>query len=210
MGGGVIPMGANGALQYNNNGIFGGLPLGTSAQVLFGNASGAPTWGSPPGGDLSTLTGLGAGVKAALALPLDGTGALCAQTGCTLTNPIIHNPTIDGGTWANPTFTGTITGLPGVGTCTDKTGAPLAHCVASSVIFNEEPGTDPVPGGTGFSIAAHTASTVMAWDVFEGAGRTVAEAEMDARTQVVQARKNMVSMQEHIQQIANQLRMKLK
>ena len=107
VGGGVIPLGANGAVQYNNNGIFGGLPLGTTGQVLTANSAGAPTWAAAPGGSVGSITGLGAGVAAALALPLDGTGPIVAEN-----NPIINNPTISGGTWANPTFTGTVTMPP--------------------------------------------------------------------------------------------------
>jgi hypothetical protein len=87
VGGGTIPLGANGAIQYNNNGIFGGLPLGSTGQVLLANPSGPATWGAPPAGSVSTLTGLGAGVAAALGLPLDGTGALVAENGATLNNP---------------------------------------------------------------------------------------------------------------------------
>ena len=221
VGGGTIPLGANGALQYNNNGIFGGLPLGTSSQVLFGNASGAPTWGAIPAGSVDTLTGLGAGVLAALKLPLDGTGALCAQTGCTLTNPIINNPTITGGTWANPTFTGTITGLPSGAACKDRTGATLAHCIGSSAIFNMELGIDPLPGGTGHSINAFMTGQIAAWDVYLAAGRLtpvstpqeVAAATLDAETQVAVAHRNVASipeMQSQINQIAAHLGMKLK
>jgi hypothetical protein len=124
VGGGVIPGGANGALQYNNNGLFGGLALGTSGQVLHGNASGAPTWG-PISVAVGDITGLGAGLASALTLAEDGSGALCGQTGCTLNgatlngatlnSPTIHNPAIDGGSWVNPTFSGSITGLPGTG-----------------------------------------------------------------------------------------------
>jgi hypothetical protein len=109
VGGGAIPMGANGAIQYNNNGIFGGLPLGTAGQVLTANSSGTPSWQTPAGGSIGSITGLGAGVAAALALPLDGSGELVAENGATLNGPAINNPAISGGTWANPTFTGTVT-----------------------------------------------------------------------------------------------------
>jgi hypothetical protein len=225
VGGGTIPLGANGALQYNNNGIFGGLPLGTSAQVLFGNASGAPTWGSIPAGDVSNLTGLGAGVLAALQQPLDGTGPLVAEN-----NPTINNPTINGGTWNNPTFTGTITGLPGGGsaTCKDRTGATLPLCIGSSAIYNMEIGIDPVPGGTGHAIEAFMTGQVAAWDVFLGAGTlsatsTQAEiqaATLDAQTQVINAHKSVAkipaietevqTLENEVKQLATATHVKLK
>jgi len=185
--------------------------------VLFGNASGAPTWGTPPGGSVDTLTGLGAGVLAALKLPLDGTGALCAQTGCTLTNPIINNPTISGGTWANPTFTGTITGLPGIGTCTDRNGTALAHCMASSQIFNMELGVDPIPGGTGHAINAYMTGMIAAWDVFEAPGlmsvNDPVAAEANVRAQVTEAHNNVAmipTLEAQIKQLADAAHVKLK
>jgi hypothetical protein len=45
-GTGCTVSGSTGALQYNNSGACGGLTLGTTSQVLIGNASGAPTWGA--------------------------------------------------------------------------------------------------------------------------------------------------------------------
>ena len=45
-GGGGTPGGANNSLQYNQAGAFAGLGLGTTTQVLHGNASGAPTFGA--------------------------------------------------------------------------------------------------------------------------------------------------------------------
>lgn len=101
-GGGSTPGGAPGALQYNNNGILGGLALGNSSQVLYGNASGPPTWGPPPAASVGTISGLGAGVAAALAQPLDGSGPLVAENGATLNNPTLNNPTLNGAV----TFTG--------------------------------------------------------------------------------------------------------
>jgi hypothetical protein len=225
VGGGTVPLGANGALQYNNNGIFGGLPLGTSSQVLFGNASGAPTWGSIPAGDVSALTGLGAGVLAALEQPLDGTGPLVAEN-----NPTINNPTINGGTWNNPTFTGTITGLPGGGSavCHDVSGDVLPLCIGSSAIYNMELGIDPVPGGTGHAIEAFMTGQVAAWDVFIGAGllsatSTQAEiqaATLDAQTQVINAHKSVAkipaietevqTLENEVKQLATATHVKLK
>jgi hypothetical protein len=218
VGGGTIPMGANGAIQYNNNGIFGGLPLGSTGQVLLANPSGPATWGAPPAGDISSITGLGSGVLAALQLPLDGTGPLVAEN-----NPTINNPTINGGTWNNPTFTGTITGLPGGGSasCTNRTGGVLAHCIGSSQIFNEELGIDPLPGGTGHSINAWMTGQIAAWDVFVAAGlltatstpEEVEAAKLDAETQAAVAHRNVASiptLAAHIQQIADQLKIKLK
>jgi hypothetical protein len=224
VGGGAVPLGANGAIQYNNNGIFGGLPLGTTGQVLLANPSGAATWGAPPAGSVSTLTGLGAGVAAALALPLDGTGPLVAEN-----NPTINNPTINGGTWNNPTFTGTITGLPGGGsaTCTNRTGGTLAHCIGSSAIFNEEVGIDPLPGGTGHSINAFMTGQIAAWDVYLAAGlkatstpQEVQAAVLDVETQVSTAHRNVanipaieaeiVILENQIKQVADAAHIKLK
>ena len=53
-GSGGSPGGVNGQLQYNNSGLFAGLPYGTAAQVLIGNATGAPTWGSVNLGSMVT------------------------------------------------------------------------------------------------------------------------------------------------------------
>jgi hypothetical protein len=131
VGGGAIPLGANGALQYNNNGIFGGLPLGTTGQVLTANSAGAPNWAAVPGGSVSTLTGLGAGVATALGLALDGTGPLVAEN-----SPTINTPTINGGTWANPTFTGTVslTGALSLSTLT-LTGATPSSTAAGTISY---------------------------------------------------------------------------
>jgi hypothetical protein len=124
-----IPMGANGALQYNNGGVFGGLALGTSSQVLIGNASGPPTWGSLPAGALPGGT--------------TGTGAFVLQNSPTintptLNSPTIHTPTVDGGTWGggtfnNPTFTGTVT-MPGTSGYLLGTGATPTSGITSSQI----------------------------------------------------------------------------
>jgi hypothetical protein len=90
-----VPLGANGAIQYNNNGVFGGLPLGTTGQVLLANSAGVATWGAVGNVPVTNITGLGTGILAALQLPEDGTGALVGENGATLNNPIINNATFN-------------------------------------------------------------------------------------------------------------------
>jgi hypothetical protein len=176
VGGGAIPLGANGAIQYNNNGIFGGLPLGTSALYLQGNASGPATW-QPVSVAVGNISGLGAGLTTALTLPEDGSGALCGQTGCTLSaatlnSPIIHtpaidsgswtNPTLSGGTWNNPTFTGSITGLPG--------GGGGGAGTFTSIILT---GATPVAPSGAVGLGASLGSIVSCQAIFTGTGGPV-------------------------------------
>lgn len=186
------PQGANGALQFNNAGIFGGLSLGNSSQVLIGNASGPPTWGNIPVGALPGGT--------------TGTGAFVLQN-----SPTINTPTINGGTWnngtfANPTFTGTITGLPGGGTstaaCLDRSGAALAQCIGSNDIFDLEfvNGTPP----TGGSINGHVTGFTFAWNVYSVAGLK------EANDKAAAASLQLETLQSQVQQIASRLHMRFK
>jgi hypothetical protein len=206
VGGGTVPLGANGALQYNNNGIFGGLPLGNSSEILYGNASGPPTWGPAP-----AFPTLGTGVAAALALPLDGTGALVAQTGADLESPTINNgtlnnPTLNGGTWNNPTFTGTITGLPSGAVCHDQTGATLPLCIGSSDIYQMFLTVGIGPSGLG--VYGYTSSEEFAWSVYASIALANQAA---ANVQMVPSIETEVQTLEHeVSQIATATHVKLK
>lgn len=193
VGGGVIPGGANGALQYNNNGILGGLSLGTNAQVLLGNATGPPTWGTVPLGALpGGVTGTGPFV-------LENNPVINNPTinGGVLNSPVIHNPTIDGGTWNNPTFTGTITGLPGGSSCQHRGGTPTTYCVGSDDILEMElvVGTPP----TGGSINGHTASSTFAWNVYDVPGLLVANQTM---ARVTSEADQVPKLQDQVRQLA--------
>lgn len=166
VGGGTIPLGANGALQYNNNGIFGGLPLGSSGQVLLANPSGPPTWGPVPSSGLpGGTTGTGPVVlqnSPVINTPTINGGSL---EGVTLDNPTVNGGTINGTTLHNVNFTGTVTGLPGA-SCTLHTGGAAPMCIGTSNIIDMEfvSGVPPEGGavngfGAGFEFAFNVYAT---------------------------------------------------
>jgi hypothetical protein len=131
-GGSTSPAGSNGALQYNNSSSFGGLSLGTTSQVLIGNASGAPSWGNVPAAALPAATTSTLG-----AIKTDSAGTLNNSSGAI---------SVAYGTSANTAAQGNdsrITGALQMGGGTMTGELITAASTTGSAGFNIPPGTAP-------------------------------------------------------------------
>lgn len=94
-GGGGVPGGTSGQIQYNNAGAFAGFTMSGDATIV--PSTGVITVTKTSGvtfGSLATLTP-GSGVATALTQTLNGTGALVATTGPTINNAVLVNATYD-------------------------------------------------------------------------------------------------------------------